>query len=90
MFRTSRLGSARTFAAALALILALGAGFFAGRISAAERQPQMRAALVSLKEAKAHLEKATDDKGGHRVAALSHVKKAIAEVEAGIAYDNRR
>ena len=30
---------------------------------------------------------ATTDKGGHRVAAMKHLQAAIAEIEAGIAFD---
>ncbi len=38
-------------------------------------------ALAVLKEG------ATSDKGGHRVAAMKHLKAAMAEIEAGIAFD---
>jgi hypothetical protein len=55
----------------------------------AERQPHMRAALSSLQSAKAQLEKASSDKGGHRVKALALTKQAIEQVEKGIAFDNR-
>ncbi len=59
-----------------------------GLLVAAEPQPHMRAALVSLRTAKGQLEKATHDKGGHRVRAIGLIDKAIAEVEKGIAFDN--
>lgn len=49
-------------------------------------QPNMEAALASLQQARASLEKATADKGGHRVKALKAVDEAIAQVKAGIAY----
>ncbi len=52
-------------------------------------QPQMQAALSSLREAERHLEKASRDKGGHRVKALEHVRAAIHQVEAGIRFDRR-
>ena len=52
-------------------------------------QPQMKAAHASLKDAERHLEKATTDKGGHRVKALELVREAIQEVNRGIAYDRR-
>lgn len=55
----------------------------------ADRQPHMRAALSSLQSAKGQLEKATADKGGHRVKAIELTKAAIAQVEAGIAFDNK-
>src|SRR5262245_53029188 len=47
-------------------------------------QPHMQAALTALENAKDSLEKATADKGGHRVKALGFVKDAIDEVKKGI------
>lgn len=47
-------------------------------------QPHMQAALDALKQAKAHLEQAAHDKGGHRVAALKAVDDAIRHTEMGI------
>ncbi|PLX36009.1 MAG: hypothetical protein C0606_17120 [Hyphomicrobiales bacterium] len=70
--------------AAAATALALGAS-----ASYAERQPQMRKALEKLKDAEAHLQLATADKGGHRVRAMRLVRDAIREVQAGIRFDNR-
>src|SRR3989440_8617851 len=52
-------------------------------------QPFMRAARADLGTAKRELQKATPDKGGHRVKAIALVNNAIAEVDAGIAYDRR-
>jgi outer membrane lipoprotein-sorting protein len=49
-------------------------------------QPNMEAALAQLQEARASLEKATADKGGHRVKAMKAVDQAIAEVKAGIEF----
>ena len=49
----------------------------------------MRSALASLKEAKADLEKASTDKGGHRAAALRLTNQAITEVNRGIEYDQQ-
>lgn len=71
---------------ALLLVLPI-AGYFSQQVFA--DQPQMEAALVALKNAREHLEKATDDKGGHRKKAMEHIRKAIAEVEKGMAYDRR-
>jgi hypothetical protein len=51
-------------------------------------QPEMAAALQNLREAQRNLESASRDKGGHRVKALERIQQAIAEVEAGIQYDN--
>ena len=52
-------------------------------------QPRMRAALDALQGAKAQLEQADRDKGGHRARAEQLVNQAIAEVRAGIEYDRR-
>lgn len=56
----------------------------------AEPQPHMKAALKDLENAKAQLEKATADKGGHRVKAMELVNQAIDEVKKGIEFDNKR
>ena len=47
-------------------------------------QPHMQNALNALENAKDSLEKASSDKGGHRVKALGFVKDAIDEVKKGI------
>ena len=70
---------------ALFIVVAISAGFFVGRASAA--QPRMQAALEHLRAAKGELERADRDKGGHRERALRLTNDAIAEVERGIAYD---
>jgi len=57
--------------------------------SGPEAQPAMTAAIEHLREAKRNLETATADKGGHRIKALERVNQAIAEVEAGMRYDDR-
>lgn len=49
-------------------------------------QPHMEAALAALEQAKASLQKATADKGGHRVKAMKAVDEAIAQTKAGIEY----
>ncbi|HJQ36350.1 MAG TPA: hypothetical protein VKB93_04350 [Thermoanaerobaculia bacterium] len=71
----------------LLLVLVLAVGFIAGQLSAA--QPHMQAALKNLRQAKANLNSASADKGGHRNRALELVNQAIDQVEAGIAYDRR-
>ena len=45
--------------------------------------------MPDLLTARRELQRATPDKGGHRVKAISLVTQAIAEVNAGIAYDRR-
>ncbi len=47
-------------------------------------QDNMRDALQSLREARAALEKADDNKGGHKQKAIDLVDKAIAQVQEGI------
>lgn len=56
----------------------------------AEPQPHMKAALASLLAAEGQLDKATSDKGGHRVAALKATREAIAETKKGMEFDDKR
>ena len=49
-------------------------------------QPHMKNALDALNMAQTELQKAEDNKGGHRVKALNLVNQARAEVQAGIQY----
>ena len=69
-----------------AAMLLLGVVAIAGAVPG---QPNMQAARTSLQTARAELQKATPDKGGHRVNAIGLVNSAIAEVNAGIAFDRR-
>lgn len=69
-----------------AAMLLLGIVAIAGAVP---DQPNMQAAKSSLQTARAELQKATPDKGGHRVNAIGLVNSAIAEVNAGIAFDRR-
>jgi hypothetical protein len=55
----------------------------------AEPQPRMDTALADLQAARAKLERAEHDKGGHREKALELVNAAIAQIKEGIRYDNR-
>ena len=52
-------------------------------------QPNMDAALQSLRQAQASLEKAGSDKGGHRARAIDLIKQAMNEVQAGVNYANQ-
>jgi len=54
----------------------------------ADRQPKMHDALKLLNKARTTLKNADNDKGGHRVKAIELVDAAIAEVDAGIKFDN--
>jgi hypothetical protein len=56
---------------------------------AAEEQPAMRDAIEHLRKAEAALQRASSDKGGHRVNALGLVREAIVETRKGIRADNR-
>ena len=76
-----------TLAFAGALCLVVGRDFV--QSASADPQPNMVTALEELNSAKGHLENATHDKGGHRAKAMDAVKVAIAEVKAGIDFDNR-
>lgn len=58
-------------------------------VALAEPQPMMRKGLHKLEEARRILEGASADKGGHRVKAIFHIDQAIAEVKAGIEFDNK-
>lgn len=77
--------SRRVVAAFAGAVIAAAVAFPA----AAEPQPHMTAALAALKTAEGELAHASRDKGGHRVKALAQVRSAIAQVEAGIRFDNR-
>lgn len=75
----------------------LFAGLFAATVAVqavpsaeAEKQPHMKMALAALKKAAGQLEKASHDKGGHRVKALELTREAITQVEKGIAFDNKK
>ena len=68
-----------------ATMLLLGVVAIAGAVD----QPHMQAARSSLQTAKAQLQKATADKGGHRVNAIGLINSAITEVNAGIGFDRR-
>lgn len=73
------------------LVAALGVviGTSTIRTASAEAQPHMQAALASLQAGKASLEKASPDKGGHRVKAIALTQAAIDETKAGIDFDNK-
>jgi outer membrane lipoprotein-sorting protein len=77
----------KRLSALLSLLLLVLGGFLLGRAQA--DQPHMQAALDHLKAAKAELEKADEDKGGHRVKAIRLVNDAIVQVEKGISFDRR-
>jgi len=49
-------------------------------------QPNMRAALDNLNAANVYLDRAADNKGGHKAKAQSLIRLAISEVRAGIKF----
>lgn len=53
-------------------------------------QPRMEAALGALRNALGELERAEEDKGGHRVRAIRLVRDAIHETEEGIRFARGR
>lgn len=74
-------------ALATAPIAAVVAGLAARPAEA--QQPHMQAAKDALQSAISHLEQGSNDKGGHRVAALKSAKDALEHVEKGIRFDRR-
>ena len=77
----------RRLFASLLVVVAIGAGVVAGRVSA--DQPHMQSALEHLRLAKTELELADRDKGGNRENALQLTRDAIVQVEKGINFDRR-
>ncbi len=57
----------------------------AGVMPVRANQPEMQAALASLRAAKGHLSRAMHDKGGYRVKAMEQIDGAIRSVERGMA-----
>ncbi|BBB30784.1 hypothetical protein [Neptunomonas japonica] len=58
-------------------------------VATAEPQPLMEAALKSLEKAKWELKHASNNKGGHKIAAIINIDKAIKATRKGIRYDNK-
>src|SRR5215467_7573570 len=54
-----------------------------------QAQPEMQSALQHLREAEQDLQKASHDKGGHRVQAMQLINQAEQQVQEGIQYDNQ-
>jgi hypothetical protein len=53
----------------------------------AERHPQIREAIASLRHAKEHMEHAAHDFGGHRVEAIRATDEAIRQLEICLKFD---
>jgi hypothetical protein len=77
-------------AACCSLVVFAGLGLYsvvhAQNAQMARQEPHMSAAMGHLEQAKAELEKAAPNKGGHREKALQLVDQAIEQVRAGEAY----
>lgn len=54
-----------------------------------EKHPEMKAALRSLEKAKAELERAAHDFGGHRVEALKATEEAIKHTRLALEFDKK-
>ncbi len=83
MIKSALGGLRRRFWVVVLMVSMIGLGFGVGQAWAI-KQPNMEAALRSLTSAKISLEKATANKGGHRVKAINLVKQAMNEVKSGI------
>jgi hypothetical protein len=68
------------------VLIGMAIGGAIGACSVSADQPNMVAALNSLRAARGELIQATPNKGGHRERAINFVNAAIQETEAGIAY----
>lgn len=75
--------------AATTPIMLIAVDALAGAPIPGAQQPHMQAAKDSLAAALAHLQQASPDKGGHRVAAIKATQNAIDHVEKGIRFDRR-
>jgi hypothetical protein len=76
-------------AACSTLTLLIGIGWYSVVHAQDRREPHMTAALEHLQAARAELERASHNKGGHRERALGLVDQAIRQVQEGEAYYER-
>ena len=76
----SRFLSKQKLLVGVLVISSLGIGYAVGA------QPRMDAALALLQNARAELEAALPNKGGHRERAIELVDRAIVQVREGIAF----
>ncbi|MGE5688336.1 MAG: hypothetical protein ACM34D_12685, partial [Gemmatimonadota bacterium] len=77
------LGTAVPSAAALACTTASACA----ATRAEEPHPELRAALRALERARAHLQRAAHDFGGHRVEAIAAIDRAMEQLNLAIKYD---
>lgn len=74
----------------LVLGLFLGGTFIVCAADYDVAQPNMKAALEALKDARMKLERAEHNKGGHREKAIMFIDKAIEQVKKGIEVGEKR
>ena len=82
----SKLITACLTLAALFVLCLSSVGRAAQTAEMARHEPHMSAAFGHLRQARAELEKAAPNKGGHRDRAIQLVDQAMQQVEAGEAY----
>src|SRR2546426_12188232 len=68
----------------LALVVATGLVLAAG-VARAQEHPEMEAARKDLESAKAHLQAAAKDYGGHRKQAVGDIDRALGQIKEGLA-----
>ena len=76
-----------SFFVVVAVMMVLAFPANAPASSAPERHPEIREAIGALRNAKAHLQSAAHDFGGHRVEAIRATDEAIHQLEACLQYD---
>jgi hypothetical protein len=54
-----------------------------------ERHPEIRRAIAALDKAKAYLQHAAHDFGGHRVEAIEAIDRALAQLNVALQYDKK-
>jgi hypothetical protein len=76
-----------SFLVVVAVMMVLAFPANAPASSAPERHPEIREAIGALRNAKAHLEAAAHDFGGHKVEAIRATDEAIHQLEVCLRYD---
>jgi hypothetical protein len=77
-------------AKSILLICTILGAFALGQLSAQVRQPNMQAAVIELKQARAALEAANAGKGGYRKKAIEYTDLAIEQALLAIKYANTK
>jgi len=76
-----------SFFVVVAVMMVLAFPASAPASSAPERHPEIREAIGALRNAKAHLQSAAHDFGGHRVEAIRATDEAIHQLQVCLQYD---